>query len=226
MRILALETSTRLASVAALADDRLLGQSDFGSDQRTAQAFAPSMVRQLEAVGWKPGDVQLMVVSHGPGSFTGLRVGVTAAKTLAYATGAEILGVNTLQVIAAQATGPWQEITAVADAQRRQLFAARFRRKGQAWEVAEPTSIVDSQAWLRSLTEGQVVTGPGLARLRDPLPHGVMATPMESWLPRAETVGRIGYLDYTAGRRDDLWKLTPHYYRRSAAEEKHAAQAD
>jgi tRNA threonylcarbamoyladenosine biosynthesis protein TsaB len=220
MRILALETSSRDASVAVLDGDRLLGQTQFGADQRTAQVFATAIHRQLEAVDWRPGDVQLIVVSRGPGSFTGLRVGVTAAKTLAYATGAQVLGINTQRVIAQQTEGQWQEVTVVGDAQRQQLFVARFRRVGDQAASDGPPEIVDGQQWLESLEAGRWVTGPGLSRLIVRLPAGVRSTPPDNWLPRAATLGRIGYLEYQGGSRDDLWQLTPVYYRKSAAEEK------
>ncbi|MCL4206051.1 MAG: tRNA (adenosine(37)-N6)-threonylcarbamoyltransferase complex dimerization subunit type 1 TsaB [Pirellulaceae bacterium] len=220
MRILAIETSTRDSSIAAFDNDLLLGQTEFGSDQRTTQAFAPAIAKQLEVVGWRPSDVQLIVVSQGPGSFTGLRVGITAAKTLAYATGASVLGVDTLQVCAAQAAGDWPEISVVTDAQRQQLFAGRFRREGNRLEIVVPTHIVDVSWWLESLAPGQFVTGAGLSKLLVQLPTDVRVSDASDWLPKASTLGRIGYQDYLAGRRDDLWKLAPHYYRQSAAEEK------
>jgi len=220
MRILAVETSCREASVAALDGDRLLGQLEFGSEQRTAQVFASVIDRQWKAVGWAPGDVQLIVVSQGPGSFTGLRVGVTAAKTLAYATGAQILGIDTQQVIAQQTEGDWQEVCVVGDAQRQQVFVTRFRRSGARVTPAASSRIIDIPPWLESLQAGQSVTGPGLARLIDRLPAGVRAAPADHWVPRAATLGRLGYFEHLGGRRDDMWKLAPVYYRQSAAEEK------
>lgn len=241
MRILALETSTRQATVAALEDNRLLGQTELDPAQRTAQAFAPAIARQLLAVGWRACEVQLIVVSQGPGSFTGLRVGVTAAKTLAYAVRAEVLGVNTLQVIADQSPAAVERLDVVTDAQRRQLFVAHFRRRGEALEMVGDVQIVNNDAWLESLAmaeesgetsretgDGEAarrwVSGVGLARLRADLPDGVSVVAEQCWSPQASTLGRVGYRQYARGRRDDLWKLVPHYYRQSAAEEKHAAQ--
>ncbi len=100
MRILALETTDKTGSVAALHDCNILAQLMLDHNQRSAQSLAPAMKTLLEQVQWQPKDVQLVGVSVGPGSFTGLRVGVTTAKVFAYAVGADVLGINTLEAIA------------------------------------------------------------------------------------------------------------------------------
>ncbi len=224
MRILALETSARNGSVAALEDDRLLGQTLFEPEQRAAQAFAPAILQQLTSVGWKPEDIQLIAVTQGPGSFTGLRIGITVAKTLAYTVGAEVIGVNTLKVIAAQTPPGHRQAHVVLDAQRGQLFAARFQRHGEVWDTIAETLIIDNDDWLRSLAADAVVTGPGLAKLQDRLPGHAIIVDREHWSPQAAAVGRVGHLEYHSGTRDDLWKLAPQYFRKSAAEEKFEAK--
>src|SRR4030042_1258471 len=103
MRILALETTDKAGSVAAMADGNLLAELTLGQTQRSAQSRAPAMLALLKQVGWRPADVQLVAVSVGPGSFTGLRVGVTTAKVFAYAIGAEVLAIDTLETIASGA---------------------------------------------------------------------------------------------------------------------------
>jgi len=219
MRILALETSSLTGSVAVLEDDRVQGQTQLDPQQRTAQSFAPAIVRQLAEVGWRPQDLQLIAVTRGPGSFTGLRIGVTIAKTLAYAVGAQVIGLNTLQVIAAQTPVGIADVWAVLNAQRQQLFAGQYRRHEPLWETVRDAEIVDIDAWLQSLAPGLAVIGCGLAKLRDRLPAGVVLVDEANWMPQAATVGRLGYLAYQSGKRDDLWKLSPQYYRKSAAEE-------
>ena len=220
LRILALETSTLDASVAALEGERLLGQTPLDRARRTAQSFAPAIEHQLHSVGWRPQDVQLVAVTQGPGSFTGLRVGVTAAKTLAYAIGAEVFAVNTLTVIARQAPAGAQYVSAVLDAQRQQLFAADFQRAEDRLVEASETRIVDVGQWLAGLSAGTTVTGPGLARLCDRLPAEVALADASCWTPQAATVGQLAHLDYQSGKRHDLWTLNPLYYRSSAAEER------
>ncbi len=220
MRILALESSSNNGSVAVLDGDRVLGELPLDPSQRTAQSFAPAIRQQLEAVGWLPGDIQLIAVTRGPGSFTGLRIGVTVAKTLAYAVGAEVIGVDTLKVIAWQAPTGNLPVWALVDAQRQQVFAARFRRHGDDMQRETATEIVDNDVWLAGLSGEVMVIGPGLKRLCDRLSDGISVADPESWAPRASTVGLVAGIEYREGKRDDLWKLNPLYYRKSAAEEK------
>ena len=84
-------------------DGRVIGQRVLPEKSRTAQALVPAIRSQFDAAGWKPTDVQLIAVTQGPGSFTGLRVGITTAKTFAYAVSAQVIGVNTLLALAEQA---------------------------------------------------------------------------------------------------------------------------
>ena len=102
MRILALETSLQGGSIALLEADQLAWQTDLPTDKRTAQTLVPAIREALENLGWSSRDVELVAVASGPGSFTGLRIGVTTAKVFAYAAGSQIIDLNTLEVIAAQ----------------------------------------------------------------------------------------------------------------------------
>ncbi|MGA2067250.1 MAG: tRNA (adenosine(37)-N6)-threonylcarbamoyltransferase complex dimerization subunit type 1 TsaB [Thermoguttaceae bacterium] len=220
MRILALETTEAIGSVAAAAGDKLLAQQQLNPAQRSAQSLAPAIRALLEEVGWRPGDVELVAVSVGPGSFTGLRVGVTTAKVFAYAVGAGVLGINTLEVIAAAAPPEVTSLHAVMEAQRGDVVAQAFRRDPNGWlQPAGPAPLVPLRAWLAGLPPGAIVSGPGLVRAGD-LPPGVAALDPAYWAPTAANVARLAQRHYAAGRRDDLWGLIPHYSRRPAAEEK------
>ena len=221
MRILALETTEKIGTVAAMLDGKVLKELSLARTQRSAQSLAPAMLALLEQVGWRPGDVQLVAVSRGPGSFTGLRIGVTTAKVFAYAVGAEILGVDTLEAIAAAAPRDVTEVSAVIDAQRGQVAARRFARKVDGrFEPVGPEMLLDVEAWLEELPPQVAATGPMLAKLAERLPSHVRTLDPHCWPPRASWVAQLAARDYAQGRRDDLWRLVPHYCRRSAAEEK------
>ena len=221
MRILALETSGFSGEVALLDGEHIVYEAMLAEGQRTAQSLAPGIAGALSAAGWKPADIQLVAVTIGPGSFTGLRVGVTTAKTFAYAVGCEVLGVDTLDAIAEQAPAiADRDLWAVLDAQRSQLFAKRFEAHGAHWQAATPAQIVDGEQWLVQLGS-DLATGAGLKRWSLQLPEAQIL-PQSQWQPRAATVGKLAWRAYREGRRDDLWKLAPQYLRASAAEEKAA----
>jgi tRNA threonylcarbamoyladenosine biosynthesis protein TsaB len=225
MRILAIETSGQCGSVATLYGEadtlRTIGQTILTPESRTAQSLAPALKSLLAEALWPPASIQLVAVAVGPGSFTGLRIGVTTAKTFAYAVGADVVGVNTLAVLAHQAPRSAAPLWTIMDAQRGELFAARFETTASgALTITREPSIVAQDAWLADLQPGDRVTGPALRRVVPRLPSGIVAVSEEHWQPTAQAVGQLGWQSYRAGRRDDVWKLVPLYYRPSAAEEK------
>lgn len=218
---LALETSERIGSIAALNGDQLLVEFELPGQRRCAQSLAPTIQTLLHRVPWQTDQINLVAVVSGPGSFTGLRIGVTTAKTLAYAVGADVLGVNTLETIADRAPVTAHRLWTIVDAQRQQVFASRFEPNdaGQ-WQVALVTTILDAENWLEMLTPGDLVSGPALANLAGKLPDNVTIVDQQLWLPTAVVAGRLAVERYQRGERDDLWKLVPNYFRQSAAEEK------
>jgi tRNA threonylcarbamoyladenosine biosynthesis protein TsaB len=232
--ILAFDTSGLAGSVALLDGSRLLAERMLEPGRRSAQTLAPVIVELLSAQQIEPRQIRLVATTVGPGSFTGLRVGVTSAKTFAYAVGAEVIGLSTLETIANQVplellSVGQSEVLAVLDAQRQELFLGRFRSEGSAaandplprLTRLEPDRIVAADAWLASLHANAIVTGTGFARLQGrQLPENVAIVPQQFWEPQAATVGRLAWRQYTDGRRDDLWKIAPVYLRPSYAEEK------
>ena len=208
-------------TVAVMTDGKLLLELELNPQQRTAQSLPPGIEILLERVGWKPADVQLVALTIGPGSFTGLRIGVTMAKTFAYAVGAEVLGVNTLETIAEAAPANFSAVTAVIDAQRGDVVLRQFSRGSEG--LLMPTGdqqLISIDRWLQDLPAGMAVTGPALAKLASRLPAHVTALDEKYWTPRAAMVAQLAHRQYATGRRDDLWTLAPQYSRRSAAEEK------
>ena len=232
MLILAIETSGREGSVALLENRTSLGRLSVPAGQ-TAQRLVPSLQQLLMDCRVAPDQVHLISVSIGPGSFTGLRVGVTTAKTLAYAIGCDVVGIDTLDAIAAQASDPAGhagELQVVMDAQRRELFLGRYGLAAgevlgeAAWQRRGRTELFAAETWLAQLAPPTLVSGPGLQRLADRIPSQVTIAPRSLWEPAAETIGGLAYAAWQSGRRDDLWKLTPTYIRPSYAEEKSTVQ--
>jgi tRNA threonylcarbamoyladenosine biosynthesis protein TsaB len=223
MKILAIETTGQSGSIALLDGTTLAREIMLPAAERSAKSLAPAIREILDASGWQPSDIRLVAVTTGPGSFTGLRVGVTTAKTFAYAMRADVIGVNTLEVIAAQAPDDIERVSAVVDAQRQQVFVREFVRDStRDFQPIADAAILDNDTWLAGINPATSVSGPGLEKLAAQIPAGVTIVAREHWSPRAAMVGQLGWRRYQSGARDDLWRIVPHYFRPSAAEEKWA----
>ncbi len=229
MLILAFDCSSPAGSVTLLEGSHVLAWERLDPAKRSANTLAPAIARALLQARRQPSEVKLVATTVGPGSFTGLRVGVTLAKTLAYALKCDLIGLNTLDVMAAQVyesglCGESGIIHAVLDAQRKELFVGRFRvgrnDEGPIQRLDDGQTILPADSWLTSLQAGDTVTGSGLARWQDMLPQDVVVVPDELHAPNAVTIGQLALREFQAGRRDDLWTLAPLYIRLSYADEK------
>jgi tRNA threonylcarbamoyladenosine biosynthesis protein TsaB len=168
-------------------------------------------------------ELNLVAVGIGPGSYTGLRIGLTAARTLAYATRAALIGFDSLQGLAYNAPPESLRIHVVADAQRGDVYAADFAREAPEMPLisvsksrVEPVSI-----WSERLDTRGIVLGPGLdsSRIRAALPAGITIAEPHLHRPQAESLVALARDLWEGGQRDDLWTLEPNYLRRSAAED-------
>src|SRR5215207_4396837 len=159
MRILAIETVDKTGSVAALVDGLVQAELELDPTRRSAQTLVPGIAALLNQAGWKPHEVELVAVTTGPGSFTGLRIGVTTAKTFAYATGCQVLGVHSMLAIGWRVPSDAEHFSALIDAQRNEVFAADMSRVDDQIVGEESTRIVLAEHWANGLAAGTTVTG-------------------------------------------------------------------
>lgn len=222
MWILGVETSGAKGEIALLRDDEVLVEQPLAqAGRRHAQTLISEVDQVLRRFGLKPRECDAVAVSHGPGSFTGLRVGIVFAKTFAYATGCRLTAVETFAAIAANSPDDVSEVWVIEDAQRGDLFVGRYRRESDSqWRTTSAVSIVPAEDWLAARTAEDVLTGPGLRKLphQPALPARILD--QQLWHPRAATIARIGRMQILMGQVSDPWRLRPFYLRKSAAEEK------
>lgn len=224
--LLALDTSTlQAAIVVCRADGSDFQAPDSDPTQRHGRGLVPAIGAALAAASLRVSDLGGIAVGLGPGSFTGLRVGVMTAKTLAYAAGIPIIGFDSLEWIARDAPDEEIHIHVIVDAQRGELFSAEFGRDRPGGPLVRrtPTVIEPISAWLGRLSATSLVLGPGLERLR---PSLLPATPRTLNPARGATLGPFARELWAGGRRDDFWTIEPAYLRRSAAEEKRTTDRD
>jgi tRNA threonylcarbamoyladenosine biosynthesis protein TsaB len=223
VRGLAIETSGRAGSLAIAEDGRVLAEEQFSHGLKHAAGIVPIIDRLCAARGWKPGDVEEIYVSAGPGSFTGLRVGITVAKTLAFATGARVVAVPSVDVLARNAPPGWQNLVIVLDAKRDQIFTASFENRGGMPVAREPARLDSLQAMLQRTPQPVHLLGEGIPYHEKFIPKGdagVLRAEPDSWQARASVVAELGAQLARDGQFADPMRLTPIYIRKPEAEEK------
>jgi tRNA threonylcarbamoyladenosine biosynthesis protein TsaB len=221
-RLLIIETSHRVGLVALAEGERLLGERRLDEARRHARDLAPAIRDLLGDQGWKARDLDAIVVSRGPGSYTGLRVGIMSAKTLAYATGCTLLAIDTFAAIARQAPQDARVVEVIADAQQDKLYVQRFTRLAAAepLEAAAPLAIESFAMWQSGLSETSWVIGPGLDKYAKLLQSHIAVALPPAWFPQAESLMRLALQRLDRGQKEDAFAVEPLYLRPSSAEEK------
>ncbi len=219
MLTLAIETSGPLGSVAVLESGQVLGEQTLELGRQHGQVLIPAIARLLADCGKSPRDCNLVAVSVGPGSFTGLRVGVVCAKTLAYAAKCQLAAVNTLHAIACNSPPDVAVIDVIGDAQRGDLFVGRYIKNAAGdWLPEGGIRIVSTDSWIASLNSVNVISGSALEKLGELVARRCRILAPEFRIPQAAWIGRLVIRLMETGQASDLWSVEPLYLRRSSAE--------
>jgi tRNA threonylcarbamoyladenosine biosynthesis protein TsaB len=224
-RLLILETSSRIGQVALALGDELGGVRRLDEARRHARDLAPAAAALLAEQGWRPRDVQAVIVSRGPGSYTGLRVGIMSAKTFAYAAGCILLAVDTFAALVLQTPASIARVDVVADAQQDKVYVQSFLRSAEGWQPSSELAIRRVADWLAAREPSAWAMGPGLHKWAGRLPAEVPIVDASLWEPQLVSLLCIGLARYRAGERDDPWTLEPLYLRPSSAEEQWRARS-
>lgn len=225
-RALAIETSGRHGSIAITDGNDVVAHEAFEHGLAHAAALLPTIDRLFKERAWTPDDLEHIYVSVGPGSFTGLRIGITVAKTLAMATGAKLVAVPSVEVLARNAPPEAAHLLIVLDAKRDQIFTARFERTDIGWqtrEVAHLDRLADAVARAPKPT---YLLGEGLpfhAKFLDVNDAAVVPLSSEFWRAKAEELAVIGQTMAADNQFTEPDQLLPTYVRRPEAEEKREA---
>jgi tRNA threonylcarbamoyladenosine biosynthesis protein TsaB len=221
MLTLALDTTTRASTGAVVVDGRVAGEWIAGPEQSLAAQLPHGLVSALAVGGWTLADVDVLAVAVGPGSFTGLRVGIATMQGLAVALGRPLLGVSSLEALARRAAEEYGDSTATVsawvDAWRGEAYTGLYR-EGQ--ELRPPTVGAPDDA-LAGIDGDVVVVGDGAVLHRDLIErrlgrHAIFAVSMQPRL--APTIARAAAARAAAGERPLPDAIAPLYVRRPDVE--------
>ncbi|MDI6771224.1 MAG: tRNA (adenosine(37)-N6)-threonylcarbamoyltransferase complex dimerization subunit type 1 TsaB [bacterium] len=227
MRVLAIEVSTRRGSVAVVGPEGTMGERSADVPGAHLEWLLGAVTAVLGNAHMGSGDVDALSVSLGPGGFVGLRIGVATAAAWAHAAGRPLVGIPTLDVIAAGAVADAGSsspglVLSATDARRGEVVAALYRRGALPSDLVRltPDLLVAPSAirdLLPPIDEPVVVAGDAL-RLHAPaileaLHPWASQAPCESWWPHASVLGAVGRTRLLRGERHDPMRLVPIYAR-------------
>lgn len=230
MLLLAFETSAKAASVALTDGEKLLAESYQNTGLTHSQTLMSMAEALIKSCGYTPQDIQAVAVAAGPGSFTGVRIGVAAAKGFAWGRELPCYGVSTLEAMALQA-GVWQGyILPVMDARREQVYNALFHAKDGNIERLcsdRAISLQELGEEIKNLSEPVFLVGDGSVlcynTLKTTVPELVLP-PEHRMHQRAAGVALAAGKQIAAGVPGDGAALQPNYLRLSQAERERLAR--
>jgi tRNA threonylcarbamoyladenosine biosynthesis protein TsaB len=226
MRLLAVETSTLTGAVALLDGPRVVGESRLNVAVTHGERLLAAVDGILREARWRLEDVDALAVAVGPGSFTGLRIGVSTMKGLAFATGKPLVGIPTLDALAWTLPFAAYPVCPILDAKKGEVYTALYRTlegrlcRLSPYRVVDPRTLADE---LRRDPGGPVVfLGDAVAPFAEVL-VGALGTaarlgPAACRLPSAASLGDLAVQALDRGERADPAALVPLYVRRSEAE--------
>lgn len=215
----AIETTVRQGGIALAVGDKILVSQALAVDRDYAADLLPAVDSLCRQAGWSPGEIEQVYVSIGPGSFTGTRIGVTFAKTLALAVGAKVVAVPTFEAIALnglEIAAPPANLVVLMDARQGQVFAEVFRLKPGAdgYESVRAGELVNVTDLAGSLPHPVAALGEGVGVHRDALlAAGAILLAPELSVAKAAMVHRIGWRMAREGQFSDIDAVIPVYYR-------------
>lgn len=220
MLLLAFDTSSPIASIALSEDREILAELTLSVERTHMEKLMPGLEQVLEMAKRSAEEIKGIIVGIGPGSFTGTRIGVVVAKTLAQALKIVVTGVPSLDVLAYQAKSEGRYIAAVADARRGEVYTSTYRWSKSKLEHITSYRAVDPQLLAEELAETRekvVLVGDGLKKylgvFQEEIKSNLITTASELWYPMASSLISLAGKRTHKGKWEDLFQLVPMYIR-------------
>jgi len=220
VRLLAVETSTLAGGVALLDGDRVIGEYLLDVRLTHSERLMPAIDRLLGGAGWTPAVLEGLAVAVGPGSFTGLRIGLSAVKGLAWALSVSVAAVPTLDAMAASLPFAALPVCPVLGARKGEVYCSLYRWDGAGMCREWDYLAITPESLAERLTEPTILLGDGAASIATR--HARLAPPHRR-TPSAAAVGVLGLERFRTGEIVSATELLPFYLRPSEAELKRRA---
>ena len=222
--LLAVDTSTQSVGIALFDGNQILCEESWISRRFHTVELANAVQSNLFRAGLSAADLHVLAVANGPGSFTGLRIGLGVAKGLSYACSLPLLGIPTLDVLAYSLKGIPYLICPILESKKNEIYSAVFRGGDNFNKILEYKceDIYTLLARIGSLKEKVIFLGEGVKNyqeiIKEKMGSNALFTGSQLFFPRGVNVAFLGMEKLRKGRKDDIATLSPLYLRKSEAE--------
>ncbi len=229
MKILALDTATTSCSVAVTDEGSVCAESTTHKNQTHSKHLMEMIDSVLKNAGLGVGDMDGFAVTIGPGSFTGLRIGISTIKGLAFAVDKPVVGISSLETLAWQSADRAHLIGPLLDARKAQVYCATYRFSEDRLVEQTPACAEEPEGFVRKIKEPCMFIGSGAELYRQRIKSilGEMAhfAPHDQNIIKAASIAFLSMKRFKAGDTDGVADLIPHYIRKSDAELSVAAKS-
>lgn len=222
MLTLAIDTATKVCTIALCRDKKILAEYTINMGMTHSEGLLPQLDQLLQRTGVQKQDIELLAVSMGPGSFTGLRIGLATAEAMAYSWQCCLHGVDTLKAMAYNIQLEGRVLSPVLDAQKGNFYQALYEwRNGELVELA-PVEVVSAEKALERIAlQGTpaLLLGECTKLEKNGLPDFISMAPEALRMPKGSSVALAALAEFDAENDKKIFGLEPYYIRRSEAEE-------
>ncbi|MCG8473271.1 MAG: tRNA (adenosine(37)-N6)-threonylcarbamoyltransferase complex dimerization subunit type 1 TsaB [Desulfobacterales bacterium] len=221
MRLLAVDTSTQACGVAVVDGQGLLSESLFASRQTHSRHLLSMIDETLARCGLTLSDMEGFAVTCGPGSFTGLRIGMSVVKALAETCGARIAGIPTLEALAFGARNCHVHVLPMLDARKGEVYSGLYASDGNGVAEVETPQAISPEGLLQKIAEPVLCIGSGASVYRETIVEtlgDLAAFSSDHEVLRPSVVAELGLRCFASGEAVDPAGLVPIYLRKSDAE--------
>lgn len=167
MKVLGIQTSTLIWSIAVIAENNILGEYTFDSYRHLSKILVPAINELLDKIGLKAKELDRIVVTKGPGSFTGGRIGISAAKGLSMGLDIPVAGISTLDALSLKLPYTPYLVSPIIPSRRQEVYKALYRMNSQRMKKIEGASMVNLNEWLNKISEPTIFIGEGAIKYKD-----------------------------------------------------------
>ncbi|MBW4827837.1 MAG: tRNA (adenosine(37)-N6)-threonylcarbamoyltransferase complex dimerization subunit type 1 TsaB [Clostridiaceae bacterium] len=224
MKVLAIDTSSVVATCAVLDEEKLLGEYTLNQDMTHSERLIPMVKTLMDSLKLKPENIDLFAGSVGPGSFTGLRIGLATIKGLAHVVDKSVIGISTLEALAFNV--PFDGVVIpIMDARRDRVYTGIYRwENGKLINIMKPTILnIDELLDIVDPNYEKVLfNGDGTFvfkdRIDEKLKEKALYAPISLNMAKASSIGELALLKWEEGSEENYFKLSPDYLRESQAQ--------